>query len=160
MKMETNYVLEYLKKINSLLGGRQKECHDRLMKHAKAVRCSPISEVLTAEQIELIKTNIRPRQKECFRNAQMVSIYIDGAEYVEGMYGFGGIIGIEHAFNKIGDKYFDITCELVLEKDVTKETYVSILEVNNKSDICLAQLDLNCYTNLIPYFALRGEYLK
>lgn len=160
MSTETNYVLDSLKQINSLLSGRQKECHDILMKHARVVHCSPLSEVLTPEQIDRIKKAIEPKAKECFKNAQNVVRYISGTEYVEGQYGIEGVIGVEHAFNKIGDKYFDVTAELVLGKDVTKEAYVSILEVTDRYDILAAQVDLECYTALIPYFANKGKYLK
>lgn len=36
--------------------------------------------------------------------------------------------GIEHAWNKIGDKYIDITMELVLHRDPTQEEYLSLGE--------------------------------
>lgn len=150
---ETSALLNSLKQINGMLSGNQKKYHDIIMKHAKVVHCAPIAEVLTPEQIERIKIAINPQAKECFKNAQNVVRYIHGAVYVEGQLGIGGVIGIEHGFNRIGDKYFDITAELALGKDVTKEDYISILEVTNGYDILSAQVDLECYTALIPYFA-------
>lgn len=135
-----------------MMSGKQKEYHDIVMKHAKVVHCVPMSEVLTPEQIERIKIAVEPKPKECFKNAQNVAKYIPEAIYVEGQFGVSKVIGVEHGFNRIGDKYFDVTAELALGKDVTKEDYLSILEVENSYDILSAQLDLKCYTALIPYF--------
>lgn len=151
--IDTNYLIETLRQINGMLSGKQKEYHDIVMKHAKAVRCVPIAEVLTPEQIERIKTIVNPQVKECFKNAQNVVRYIPGTVYVEGQFGIGGVIGVEHGFNRIGDKYFDVTAELALGKDVTKEDYISIMEVTDGYDILSAQFELECYTALIPYFA-------
>lgn len=155
---ETNYLLDTLKSINEMLSGKQKQYHDKVLRHAKVVHCVPIAEVLTPKQIELVRDILEPQPKECFKNAQNVSRYIPGAVYVEGQLGVGSVVGVEHAFNRIGDKYFDITIEVGLNKDVTKEDYISIMEVTNGYDILAAQVDLECYTALIPH--LGDKYLK
>lgn len=136
-----------------MLSGKQKEYHDIIIKHAKVVHCVPMSEVLTPEQIDRIKIAMEPKPKECFKNAQNVVRYIPGTVYVEGQYGVCGCVGVEHGFNRIGDKYFDVTAELALGEDVTKEDYISIMEVTNGYDILSALVELACYTALIPYFA-------
>lgn len=38
---------------------------------------------------------------------------------------------IDHAFNKVGDYYIDITFELVLKEDVSKTNYVVFGEYDN-----------------------------
>ena len=53
--------------------------------------------------------------------------------YCEGYTSYMGI-PIEHAFNKVGDKYIDITSELVLKKDVTDDEYVLLGEFT-KEDV-------------------------
>ena len=73
---------------------------------------------------------------------------------------FGGVIklqgeselgiGIEHAFNKIKDKYVDITAELVLGKDVTKEDYISIIEIKDEKVLKYCQ-KYQEYMALVPY---------
>ena len=151
--IDTNYLIEKLRQINGMLSGKQKEYHDIIIKHAKVVHCVPMSEVLTPEQIERIKIAVEPKPKECFKNAQNVVRYIPGTVYVEGQYGVCGCVGVEHGFNRIGDKYFDVTAELALGEDVTKEDYISIMEVTNGYDILSALVELACYTALIPYFA-------
>lgn len=151
--IDTNYLIENLRQINGIMSGKQKEYHDIIIKHAKVVHCVPMSEVLTPEQIERIKIAVEPKPKECFKNAQNVVRYIPGTVYVEGQCGVCGCVGVEHGFNRIGDKYFDVTAELALGEDVTKEDYVSIMEVTNGYDILSALVELACYTALIPYFA-------
>lgn len=53
-------------------------------------------------------------------------------------------------FNKIKDKYVDITAELVLGKDVTKEDYISIIEINSKKvlNYCIEYQE---YMSLVPF---------
>lgn len=49
-----------------------------------------------------------------------------------------GAFGIEHAWNKVGDKYVDITMELALEKDPAQEEYMVLGEYDQETviDIC------------------------
>lgn len=98
--------------------------YKRSLEDARDVKVVPLSEVLSQQQIERIKTIINPQPKECYRNATLLSQYLNCA-YVEGKTLVGGIFGAEHAFNRIGDKYVDITLELALGKDVTKEEYIT-----------------------------------
>ena len=68
-----------------------------------------------------------PRKRECYKNAFKVvsDNYNNEILYVEGIIIFHGI-PIEHAWNKIGDTYFDVTAEI----DGSKyEEYISIVEI-------------------------------
>lgn len=47
-------------------------------------------------------------------------------QYVEGK--TNAIIPIDHAFNRLGDKYIDITFEFALELDPTQYEYVAFGE--------------------------------
>lgn len=49
-----------------------------------------------------------------------------------------------HAFNKVGDKYIDITAELVLERDVDGDEYVVFGEYT-KEDVLDIMLEINHY---------------
>ena len=44
-----------------------------------------------------------------------------------------GAFGIEHAWNKVGDKYVDITMELALGRDVNEEEYMSLGEYDEET---------------------------
>jgi hypothetical protein len=68
-----------------------------------------------------------PVKRECYKNAFKVvsDNYTHNIMYVEGYVIFHDI-PIEHAWNKIGDIYFDVTAEL--NKSVYSE-YISITEI-------------------------------
>lgn len=109
-------------------GTGQEKYYQFLLDNAVEVKVSPLSDVYTQEEIEGIKRAIKPQMKECFTNAYKLSLYDDRAQYVEGKMSYELMISIEHAFNKIGDKYVDITSELALKDDVTKKDYVVFKE--------------------------------
>lgn len=78
--------------------------------------------------------------------------YFPDVVYVEGELGIAGVIGTEHAFNRKGDKYFDVTMEMCLGSDVTKESYVSILEEDDKDALTWFIMDTRTYGDYIPYY--------
>ena len=157
-EVKTNYLLEELKATNSLLCGRQKMIHNRLLKHAKAVEVLPMSEVLLPSVIEYIKDYIQPKRHECYKTAQLISQTCPQITYVEGKMGVGGI-GIDHAFNCFNGKYFDATAELALGRDVTKESYLSILEINSPTFIIQRQLETGYYTDLLLYCLNKNKFI-
>lgn len=123
--MENNSLIKQLEQWKDLMSdSRQIKWFEDLIKAAKPISVSPISEVLSEDQIKLIKSNIPLRKKECYRHATLFCLYIPDSIYVEGQFSTIGL-PIEHAFNKVGDKYIDITAELVLGEDVSKLEYIS-----------------------------------
>ena len=111
-----------------------------MIKDGNPVECVPMATVFTPDQMEFIKQEFKPKQKQCFRNcSELVGLLthpygkillgFDGAEYVDGYVYEPGLFPIEHAFVKIGDRYIDPTFELVLGIDVTKCSYMSLLEL-------------------------------
>ena len=52
-----------------------------------------------------------------------------------------------HAFNKVGDKYIDITAELVLERDVDGDEYVVFGEYT-KEDVLDIMFEINHYGDI------------
>ena len=128
--MEENFIIKQLKTEYELCSGRQKEYAKRKLDCAKIVKCSPIREVLGDAEVDRLLRLMEARPKECYRNAALVAMLSEGVEYVEGYYGVAGIFGAEHAWNRVGDKYFDITAELVLGADVTQEHYVQVMAIS------------------------------
>lgn len=92
---------------------------------SKDIKVSKCADVLSPQQILYIKKYIKPQKKQCYRNAALVAQYLN-CEYVEGF--TFCFIGIEHAFNKVGDKYIDVTKEFALREDPSQSEYVSIGE--------------------------------
>ena len=123
--METDSLIKQIEQLRDLVSNsRQVQWYEDLLKVAKPVTVSPISAVLSEGQIQYIKDNIQLRGKECYRHATLFCLYIPNSVYVEGQFSTFGL-PIEHAFNKVGDKYVDITAELVLGEDVSKLEYIS-----------------------------------
>lgn len=151
MKKE-NFIISNMRQIASITSGRQKEFFTFKLEHAKEVAPVSIRDVFTAEEVERIKREVKPKIKQCFRNATLMAQYFPDIVYVEGELGIAGVIGIEHAFNRKGNKYFDVTMEMCLGKDVTKESYVSILEEDDKDALTWFIMDTKTYDSYIPYY--------
>ncbi len=81
-----------------------------------------------ADRIRQIKRVLRPKKHQCYRNAALLTELFPGrVKYVEG-FGWNRIVKVEHAFNRVGDKYVDITWEMVLKENVTTFPYVALIE--------------------------------
>ena len=83
--------------------------------------------LLDGNDIGLIRRVVRPEVKGCYRNAHLLTLlFPDRVRYVEGK--THTVIPIDHAFNRVGDKYIDITFEFALELDPTQYEYVAFGE--------------------------------
>jgi len=136
--METNRIIEELNAFAQMdWGPDQKAFFCQRAKDAKPVECVPMRDVFTREQMLFLRENYKARQKMCYKNASilvsmiaMESRFEGKVRYVEGFAYAAGILPIEHAFVKVGDKYIDPTFERALHKNVRKETYVSCIELD------------------------------
>ena len=124
---------------------------------AKPIHLTSVKELFSEEELKKLLRDVKPKMHGCFQTAQRLSMF-HGFEYVEGEWGVGGGLGIEHAFNRKGDKYFDLTSEIVLKKNVEEEEFLSIAEfsANFVRNVCL---ELKVYTALIPYKYNRDKNL-
>ena len=110
-------------------GQKQSDFFAQKLKDGKIVTCVPLCEVFDEREINIIKQLVRPEKRMCFKNAHMLTcLFPDRVKYVEGEVTIcGGGIGIEHAWNLVdGEHYVDLTFELALGEDVTKEGYVEL----------------------------------
>lgn len=124
LKMDAEYrntpaVLKDVEAFASLTSGNQKEWFEMLLK-SDVVKCVSVAEALTDKQLARLKAFCNFKPRECYKNASLVCLYFPEVEYCEGRFMFHGI-PIEHAFNKIGDKYFDVTMELALGAELPDE---------------------------------------
>lgn len=147
-----NFMISHLKRLASITSGRQREFYIFELQHAKEVAPVSIHDVFTTDEIERIMEEVRPEKKHCFKNATLIAQLFPDVVYVEGELGIAGVVGTEHAFNRRGDKYFDITVEICLGKDVTKESYISILEEDDKDALTWFIMDTKTYGAYIPYY--------
>lgn len=136
--METNRIIEELNAFAQMdWGPDQKAYYVQRAKDAKPVECVPMRDVFTREQMLFLREHYKARKKMCYKNASiLVSLIATNSRfngkirYVEGFAYAAGILPIEHAFVKVGDKYIDPTFERALHKDVRKESYVSCIELD------------------------------
>ena len=126
-------LLNQMSMIANMLSSGQRKYYDAMLKNAKNVECVSLSEVFTEREIRLIAKAINPREKECYRNAHLLTqLFPDRVRYVEGQTAVCGI-SIDHAFNKVDDKYVDLTLEFCLKENIKEKEYLSIGEYDIKT---------------------------
>lgn len=135
MSKNFEIILEDVRSRRKLMKGSfQMEMLDLELADIKEISCKPIREVLSDEEWRLLeqRTIMGLQMKECYSNslhtAQTLSTIRDDVRYVEGYTLVANVLPIVHAWVKVGENYIDPTFELVLKKDVTKETYAMLGE--------------------------------
>ena len=138
MKNLSSYIVESVKDVDKIIinmlelisknsSGVQQKLFQQKLKDANSVDVVPLTEVFSKDEIKEIKKRIHPQPKCCYENAWKLCDRFEyegnhKIEYCEGYMNFKGI-PIEHAFNKVDDKYVDITAELALNKKI-EDTYI------------------------------------
>lgn len=116
--------------ISACNGTKRAEFIQSMKDDLKPCNVVSVKELFTEEQIKIMKTLVEPKQ--CFKNAYQIAEILrhpdSRIQYVEGRALAAGFLPIEHAWNKVGDKYFDATFELALGYDVTQESYALLQE--------------------------------
>jgi hypothetical protein len=134
--MMTDVIFEHWKAFKKLTQGTpQSGFFAKKIKDGHAVRCVSVYDVFTKDEIEKIKSSVRPKKHMCYKNAHVFCVlFPDRVKYVEGeVTCFNGAFGIEHAWNVVdGEHYVDLTLELVLKRDVNKKGYVALGEYDAK----------------------------
>ena len=162
--METNRIIEELRARASLdWNPEQKAWFEQQVNDVRPVECVPMRDVFKPDPMEMLFKNIgyKTQQKMCYKNAAklvrsvewMARHYdpnIPSVKYVEGFAYCYGLLPIEHAFVKVGDKYIDPTFERALHRDVRKEMYVSCIELDPKT-MSRYQLETGFYGELYVY---------
>lgn len=157
-RIKGEYMIEAMKAVSQLCGDtEQGRFYEAKVNKAKPIHLTSVKEIFSEEELNELLNDVKPKLHGCFQTAQKLSMF-HGFEYVEGEWGVGGGFGIEHAFNRKGDKYFDLTSEIVLKKNIIEEEFVSIAEFSAKF-VMSACLELKVYTALIPYKYKRDKNL-
>lgn len=162
--METNRIIDELKAVAGLdWNPEQKAFYEQRAADARPVECVPMRDVFTPEQLQFLfkNTGYKTQQKMCYKNAaelvervEWMAAHFDSGvpeiKYVEGYAYSYGLLPIEHAFVKIGDKYIDPTFERALHRDVRKEMYASCIELDTET-MARYQLETGFYGELYQY---------
>lgn len=133
----TNYMeSEIIKEIEMILElplhEKQKTYFQDLLKAAKPVKIVRAADVLNDYELEYIQHVLKPQPKKCYRNANLLcEAFPDRFQYCEGKVNVP--IPIDHAFNKVGDAYIDITFEFALHENPSIYEYVTFGEYGAKT---------------------------
>ena len=111
----------------------------------KPVKCVSAKDVLDKDALRRIKNIVKPKEKCCYEDAFHTADCIPDVKYCEGyMIVYG--LPIEHAFNRVGDYYIDVTREFGGHDDVTQNEYVLLKEWNATDALrIMAHGDVQCY---------------
>lgn len=160
--METNRIFEEIRAVATLdWGPEQKAFYEQRAADVRPVECVRMRDVFTPQQLRLLANwGYKTQQKMCYRNAAELVRLIAGlgaftltrepVKYVEGFAYCYGLLPIEHAFVKVGDKYIDPTFERALHRDVRKEMYASCIELDPET-MARYQLETGFYGELYVY---------
>lgn len=158
--METNVIIEELR-ARAALGWdpEQQAWFDQQYNDARPVQCVRMRDAFTPEQLTFIRENYKTQKKMCYRNAAelvwlishpLAFLFPEPVRYVEGYAYRYGLLPIEHAFVKIGNRYIDPTFERALHLDVRKEMYASCIELDSET-MARYQLETGFYGELYVY---------
>lgn len=162
--METNRIIDELKAVAGLdWNPEQKAFYEQRAADARVVECVPMRDAFTPEQLQFLfkNTGYKTQQKMCYKNAaelveraEWMAAHFDSGvpemKYVEGYAYCYGLLPIEHAFVKVGDKYIDPTFERALHRDVRKEMYASCIELDAETMVRYQQ-ETGFYGELYQY---------
>ena len=152
--MEDNPILQEIDAFAKLCGGNQGEFYRQMQRDAKVIKISSIYDVFTDEEIKTIKRTIMPKKKMCYKNASLLTKSFIGRQkdikYCEGKMTVFKSFSYDHAFNKVGDKYVDITMELALGKsfDKIKDEYYVVLVECDMQELVDAEINSGVYGNV------------
>lgn len=120
-------VAAFLRQFASITSGYQQKYFKRRLECLEKVRVVPMSELFDKWTVDHLRRFGGYRKKECYSNALHTAELLDRIDevtlmgktvrnpevrYVEGYLLTLGL-PIDHAFNKIGDWYFDVTMDLL-----------------------------------------------
>lgn len=120
-------LVEELKNLASMTSGKQHDCMVKMIGDATDVEVCSIHDVFSDEEIRKIRRKVKPKAKECYKNAFLLTeLFPEKVQYVEGKFTCMKFVSLEHAWNKVGDKYVDITMEMALKRNPKDEEYMSL----------------------------------
>jgi len=130
-------LISHMEAFVKLTSGKQKEYWEWKVQNAKLLKHVKTNEI--RRDYPDIDYYLKHHEydvnfKECFRNAGNMCINVKNVKYVEGEISYKGI-PLDHAWNKIDDKYFDITKDILFPKNSDYAEYVSIIEMNKEEYI-------------------------
>lgn len=153
--MESIIIKEIEMMLELPLHERQKAYFQDLLNAAKPVKIVPAADVLEDYELDYIRHVIKPKPKECYRNSHLLcEAFPERILYCEGKTNVP--IPIDHAFNKVGDAYIDITFEFALHENPSIYEYVTFGEYDAKT-IRKAVLETGYYGEIYKWLYYQSK---
>ena len=156
--MESIIIKEIEMMLELPLHERQKAYFQDLLNAAKPVKIVPAADVLEDYELDYIRHVIKPKPKECYRNSHLLcEAFPERVLYCEGKTNVP--IPIDHAFNKVGDAYIDITFEFALHENPSIYEYVTFGEYDANT-IRKAVLETGYYGEIYKWLYYHSKKKK
>lgn len=128
--LHENSALYYMKQMNDMYAQtKEKDFWEWQMQVVKPVKCVSYKSIPElSEKVDSFLEGFTIKKKECYTNAVHLTWEFPEIEYVEGIANL--IIPLDHAWNCYKGKYFDLTAEILLGKDVTKIDYAQVVKLS------------------------------
>lgn len=128
--LQENSAIHYLSQMAELMASMQdNDFYTWQMQVAKPVKCVSYKSIPElSEKVDSFLEGFTIKKKECYTNAVHLTWEFPEIEYVEGIANL--IIPLDHAWNCYKGKYFDLTAEILLGKDVTKIDYAQVVKLS------------------------------
>ena len=136
-----------VEQFRSISSGSQKEYFSVLASIIKEIRVSKLADVFTKDQIDEIRRKVKLQLKQCYRNAQIFASLFNQVQYSECRLDVEDILSVDHAINKVGDKYVDVTLELCLKENPEHHKYTLIKDFDFDL-VRKAQQETRAYSNV------------
>lgn len=122
---------------------------------AKRVEIVRAADVFNDYELEIIRDVLKPQPQQCYRNAHLLcQLFPERVQYCEGK--VLAFFPIEHAFNRVGDKYVDITFEFALHENPSIYEYVTFGEYDAKT-IRKAVLETGYYGEIYKWLYFQSK---
>jgi len=155
-KPRRSLIIEHIQMIVSHLTNYEgRDYHEWALERIKV---TPVPLTIPARKFDKCK----PKLHQCWKNASNIVIHnpIKDIKYCEGYYAGIGGIPVEHAWNKIDGRYFDITRTLWRSDAISTNTeYAAIIELDVVELIKVMQLTKH-YGPYSPYIFLHQNKIK
>lgn len=139
----------FLEAMSGFGSGMQKRIAQAKLSAIKPVKCVRVADAAGLDAVDDVKKYVRPKKKNCYANALHAAQHIQGdVKYCEGWIIVGGL-PIDHAFNKCGDMYFDVTEEFALGENPENQEYAVVGEWDYSTALkIMASGEYQCYGNV------------
>lgn len=130
--LHENSALYYIQQVgNAYAQTKEKDFWEWQMQMAEPVKCVSYKSIPELKEIvDEFLLGFTLKKNECYTNAIHLVWEYPEIEYVEGIADL--VIPLDHAWNCYKGKYFDLTSEILLKKNVTSCDYAKVVKLSSE----------------------------